>query len=203
MARPVKKTPAQWEKDILAAAHELFIVRGYEETSINDIMKAAGGAKGMFYRCFQSKEEILNQLIKNWADAYAQKVIFLLNDSERTFSEKIMGAVGAIREMAAKTNGLDTFFTLTNELALSRLTKHMIAMFVPLLSKILEEGRSKGILSIDNPTFYANYIVHGSLGALNSGSLAAKTNISANLDYLPGIVANTLGLNREILTKQK
>ena len=50
MARPVKKTPDEWKKEILNAAQELFSSKGYEETSISDIMEMAGGAKGMFYR---------------------------------------------------------------------------------------------------------------------------------------------------------
>ena len=62
MARPVKKQPEQWKKEILAAAKELFLSKGFEETAITDIMELAGGAKGMFYRFFQSKEEIMHAL---------------------------------------------------------------------------------------------------------------------------------------------
>ena len=62
MARPVKKTPDEWRKEILDAAQKLFTSRGYEDTSISDIMDMVGGAKGMFYRCFQSKEEVMHAL---------------------------------------------------------------------------------------------------------------------------------------------
>lgn len=62
MARPVKKPPEQWKSEILGAAQELFLAKGYEETTITDIMKSAGGAKGMFYRFFESKEEIMQAL---------------------------------------------------------------------------------------------------------------------------------------------
>lgn len=62
MARPVKKTPEQWKREILDAARKLFALKGYEETSVLDIMDMAGGAKGMFYRFFQSKEEVMHAL---------------------------------------------------------------------------------------------------------------------------------------------
>lgn len=62
MARPVKKQPEQWRKEILEAAQKLFLSKGYEETAVTDIMELAGGAKGMFYRFFQTKEEILQAL---------------------------------------------------------------------------------------------------------------------------------------------
>lgn len=62
MARPVKKEPEQWRKEILEAAKELFLTKGYEKTAITDIMELAGGAKGMFYRFFQTKEEVMHAL---------------------------------------------------------------------------------------------------------------------------------------------
>ena len=62
MARPVKKPPEVWREEILNAARQLFISKGYEETSVSDIMAMAGGAKGMFYRWFQSKEEVMHAL---------------------------------------------------------------------------------------------------------------------------------------------
>ena len=62
MARPVKKAPEQWKQEILNAAKQLFLSKGYEETSVSDIMNLAGGAKGMFYRFFQSKEELMHAL---------------------------------------------------------------------------------------------------------------------------------------------
>ena len=62
MVRPVKKQPQQWRKEILEAAKELFLSKGYEETSVTDIMEMAGGAKGTFYRFFQSKEEAMQAL---------------------------------------------------------------------------------------------------------------------------------------------
>ncbi len=62
MARPVKKTPEQWKQDILNAAQSLFLTKGYETASVSDIMELAGGAKGMFYRFFQSKEEVMHAL---------------------------------------------------------------------------------------------------------------------------------------------
>lgn len=62
MARPVKKPLEQWKSEILEASQNLFMTKGYKETSISDIMEKVGGAKGMFYRCYQSKEEVMQDL---------------------------------------------------------------------------------------------------------------------------------------------
>ncbi len=62
MARPVKKQPEEWEREILESAKFLFLSKGYEETSVADIMERVGGAKGMFYRFFESKEKVMQVL---------------------------------------------------------------------------------------------------------------------------------------------
>ncbi len=50
----------------------MFVSKGYEETSVSDIMEVAGWAKGMFYRCFRSKEEVMYALGKQmfYSDGY-------------------------------------------------------------------------------------------------------------------------------------
>ena len=206
MARPVKKEPEQWEKDILNAAEMLFISRGYEETAITDIMEAAGGATGMFYRCFKNKEEVLNVLVEHWANQYVEKITLVLNDSKSEFGEKFIRIVRVIQAMSSQTTGIDTFFHASNEVMLNKLTKRMISTLTPLLSVLLRSGVREGVLAIENPDFYANYIINGSLGALNYGENPVRENIANNMKYLPQVIANTLQIDIELLTngiKQK
>lgn len=51
------------EKELLLAAYSLFLEKGFEKTSIDDIAKNAGVAKGTFYLYFNDKHDILNKLI--------------------------------------------------------------------------------------------------------------------------------------------
>ena len=57
MAR--NKHPEETIKKILDAAQQLFTQKGYENTSIQDIIDQLGGlSKGAIYHHFRSKEEI-------------------------------------------------------------------------------------------------------------------------------------------------
>lgn len=203
MARPAKKPPEQWENEILDAAQNLFLSKGYEETSVSDIMQAAGGATGMFYRCYQSKEELLNVLVKKWAAMYTQKTACLLCDPQITFSGKFVAILDVIREMSSQTIGMEAFFTASNEVILNRLTRQMTSVLAPLLASVLDKGIEDGILSIENTEFYTNYIIDGSLGALNRGSRLTRENIAHNLDYLPQVIANTLKIDVALLTNAR
>ena len=51
------------EKELFSSAFDLFLQYGIEKTSIDDIAKNAGVAKGTFYLYFSDKYDILNKLI--------------------------------------------------------------------------------------------------------------------------------------------
>ena len=195
MARPAKKSAAQWTEEILQAAQSLFITKGYEETSVNDIMNLVGSAKGMFYHSFQSKEELLHTLVDEWATQYVRAITLVLSARELSFSEKLARIPEVIRQMSQKTEGLEAFFSKSNEALLRRLTDKMTAKLIPVLSSALQEGVAEGILSIENTDFYASFLIHGALGALSPTHDTPNKEIPKKLSYLPELVANTLNLN--------
>jgi len=64
------RTSEQFEKiridsktKILVAALELFAIDGYHNTSISKIAKHAGISKGLMYNYFESKEELLQEVV--------------------------------------------------------------------------------------------------------------------------------------------
>ena len=91
MARPVKKSPEQWKSEIMDAASELFLSKGYEETTVTDIMQKVGGAKGMFYRQFESKEEVMQ--------AIGDKMFFENNPFETIKKRTDLNGLQKIREL--------------------------------------------------------------------------------------------------------
>lgn len=55
---------------ISAAAKNLFSIHGYSETTINDIITAAGITKGAFYHYFKSKEAVCGEIIDSIQSEY-------------------------------------------------------------------------------------------------------------------------------------
>ncbi|GAA0733232.1 TetR/AcrR family transcriptional regulator [Clostridium oceanicum] len=51
------------EKRLYQAAYELFILKGINDTSIDDIVKKAGVAKGTFYLYFKNKYDIIDKIV--------------------------------------------------------------------------------------------------------------------------------------------
>lgn len=144
MARPVKKPPEQWKSEILSEAQRLFLSKGYEDTSITDIMEAVGGAKGMFYRFFQSKEEIMQTL---------GDLMFLKNNPFEAIRERTdLNGLQKIRELLV-LNKADTERDRLNTQAIPILKDPRILataieanrrVLTPLWFELLEEGRRDG-----------------------------------------------------------
>ncbi|MDR3597000.1 TetR/AcrR family transcriptional regulator [Clostridium sp.] len=59
----IQKKKQLKEKELFLSAYDLFIKNSIEKTSIDDIAKNAGVAKGTFYLYFNDKYDILNKLI--------------------------------------------------------------------------------------------------------------------------------------------
>ncbi len=60
---------------LLAAAIRIFARKGYQNTSIDEIVAEASVAKGTFYNYFRSKEDIFLAIIADGTDRLSQKMI--------------------------------------------------------------------------------------------------------------------------------
>lgn len=74
---------------ILDAAQQLFIQRGFQDTRIDDLARAAGIGKGTIYTYFASKEAILLALIANMRIRIHQQFADL-NDTEAPVAEQLL-----------------------------------------------------------------------------------------------------------------
>ncbi len=63
----------QTEQHLYQTALQLFAERGYEETTLRDIAKAAGLRPGLIYRYFPSKRAVVVTLYNQLTEAYLQK----------------------------------------------------------------------------------------------------------------------------------
>ncbi|MCI8597433.1 MAG: TetR/AcrR family transcriptional regulator [Lachnospiraceae bacterium] len=149
MARPAKKPPEQWKNEILDAAKELFLSKGYEETAITDIMELVGGAKGMFYRFFQSKEEVMHAL--------GDRMFFESNPFEAVRGRSDLNGLQKIREVLAFDRA-DKGREEINTQAISILKDPRILataieanrrVLTPLWLELIEEGRRDGSIQTD------------------------------------------------------
>lgn len=149
MARPVKKQPEEWEKEILNAAKFLFLSKGYEETSVSDIMERAGGAKGMFYRFFESKEKAMQAL--------GDRMFLENNPFEAVRARTDLNGLQKIREVLAmdradgerETVNAQAVSILKDPRILAAAMEANRRVLTPLWFELIEEGRRDGSIQTE------------------------------------------------------
>lgn len=150
MAR--NKYPEVTEERILEAAQRLFLEKGYDRTTIQDIVNELGGlTKGAVYHHFKSKEEIL--------DKVGDQLFFQNNPFEAVKQRKDLSGLEKLRE-AVRLNQSDTSRTqLTIQMLPLRKNPHLLVEMIdsnrrvltPYVLELLEEGNRDGSLHTEYP----------------------------------------------------
>ena len=77
------------KNQILETAEKLFTTRGYEGTSVQDILDILHSSKGSFYHHFVSKEAVLEKLCERRAILAAEETIKELENSKLKITDQI------------------------------------------------------------------------------------------------------------------
>ena len=91
--------PTERRQQLLDAARTLFAERGYHETTVDDITRAADVAKGTFYLYFSEKREIYVEVIRSFLDlikGFADLVTEQTPSPAEYFDRVRKGAVGLL-----------------------------------------------------------------------------------------------------------
>ena len=87
MARIVKD-PDVRRGEILDVAQKFFYQKGYEQTSVQDVITEIGIAKGTFYHYFSSKLDLLDAMIERMIEQTLQSLEPLVEDDQLSALEK-------------------------------------------------------------------------------------------------------------------
>ena len=137
------------KQELLDIAYRLFITRGYENTSVDDIIDEAGIAKGTYYYYFESKEQTLEEVIGMMIDKEAEAATSIL-DSPLPVPQKIVGIIAAIQPAPEETPIEGALMRPENIIMHQKIKRRLVEKGVPLLTRAVEEGVEQGIFSCDN-----------------------------------------------------
>jgi AcrR family transcriptional regulator len=72
MVKTINKLSAHRKEDLLTAAADIFVEKGFHESKVSDIVASAGVAQGTFYLYFKNKNDIMMTLLNNCCDEIIQ-----------------------------------------------------------------------------------------------------------------------------------
>jgi len=148
----VVKNADERKNEILDIASDLFTAKGYDGTSISDIIEKAGVARGTVYHHFKSKEDVLNALIERVGIRFLTAAKEIAEDKsipvfERLF--KTLLSLFADTNVDSKLN--DHIHKPQNALMHQKTHELMLKGIPPILTGIIEDGVREKLFDTPHP----------------------------------------------------
>ena len=135
--------------EFLSVAYNLFITKGYDNTSVDEIIEKVNIAKGTFYYYFTSKEEMLDEVINKMINEEiieAKKVVLMPIPIE----QKVVGIVTSLRPKSNELNIVETLNNDNNIKMHMKYNKRIIDEATIILKDVVLEGIDKGVFNCTN-----------------------------------------------------
>lgn len=156
----ITKDPEVRRNELMDAAEQLFVEKGYEHTSASDIIRKVGVAQGTFYYYFKSKDEILNAVIDRYIERYAEFVKSIADDGRINALQKVQRIIDALFSMSDQKRKFSQYLNLEGKVAKhERFQGYIESAISPLVTQIVRQGISEGLFEVDHPEETTELIV--------------------------------------------
>lgn len=151
------KYPEQTQERIVEASVKLFIEKGYEQTTIQDILDALNLSKGGLYHHFKSKEEILEAVKQKRAQYAADMLRDLIEHTKAENAKEKMKKILFQLGTSTKTHSFDAVLSSqsSNPHFVMGAIQNAVTQDAPIISKLIEEGVRDGSIQTTEPTLCA------------------------------------------------
>ncbi len=139
--------------EILNAAEDLFVKKGYEQTTTTDIMHRVGIAKGTLYYHFTSKEEILDALLERMGRRLIAKALICAGQKEEPVFERMLQVLMSLNA-STQPGGkemIEIMHQPRNELLHEKSRKLILKEAGPILTGLVQEGNEEGLCNCKYP----------------------------------------------------
>ena len=161
-----KVSPAHQARraEFIVAAQHLFFKHGYDETPVSAILDYMGVAKGTFYHYFDSKEDLLDQLVTQMTDEGLNVISKVLDVPGPSAIDQINRLFRALSNWKAahKEAAMAVMHALyrdENLLLRRKMFRRSVQLMTPILSGLIRRGIGEGQLTTRYPDETAELIM--------------------------------------------
>ncbi len=203
MNRIVKDAEVR-RNEILDTAQNLFYSKGYEQTSVQDIIDAVGIAKGTFYHYFRSKQHMLDAMIDRILLQTIQTLERVVNDDHLNAVEKFNrfftdGATVKFENQEVIKAFMKVYYHDDNAILRERTNVESLRQVSPLMVQIIQQGVDEGRFVTSYPNSSAEIVMQISQhmsGTVTNLFLAADGNTA-----VIEIIENKIAAYEEAITR--
>ncbi|MBQ6512070.1 TetR/AcrR family transcriptional regulator [Methanobrevibacter sp.] len=192
------------KKELLNIAYDMFLTQGYENTSVDEIIEKAQIAKGTYYYYFQSKEQMLEEVIDMMIDSEAEMAEQIIS-TDIPVPQKIVGIIASMKPTEVEQPVKNALFQPENVLMHYKVRQKLINVLTPLLSEVIYEGVNGGIFECENIPERVKMLLIISDSTFNEGKFSEK-DIAVFIDMtekLLGAESGTMSFIYDLIDKSE
>lgn len=141
MAR--KNNPKQAIENIISISAKLFVEKGYDKTSMQDIANTLGMSKGGVFHHFNSKEDIFNAVMEKQFEQIIETVKQWLDEMHGlTAKEKLRGLIrrNVMDEKIIRESGNIVSSAIESPQIILAFTQNNLKKLAPIIADVIREG---------------------------------------------------------------
>ncbi|MBR5474548.1 MAG: TetR/AcrR family transcriptional regulator [Lachnospiraceae bacterium] len=142
-----KKKTSNTKGRIISAAWKLFYEQGYDDTTVDEIIRESKTSKGSFYHYFEGKDALLSSLSYLFDEKYEELMDVM--DPEMNSFDKLIYLNQELFDMIEKRVSLDLLTRLLSSQLVTKGERHLLdrnRTYYRLLNQIAFEGQERGQL---------------------------------------------------------
>lgn len=142
------------KKKIVTAAWKLFYKQGYDDTTVDEIIRESGTSKGTFYHYFDGKDGLLSSLSYLFDDKYEELLPSL--DPDGNSFDKLIYLNQELFDMVETSVSRELLASLYSSQLVTKGEKHLLdrnRLYYRLLNEIMSEGQQKGELTAEMSSY--------------------------------------------------
>ena len=211
------KAPAVRRAELIDCAQRLFLEKGYERTTVGDVIAATALSKGAFYHHFRAKEDLLEAIAARFARQAVDQAAGAQGDASLDALQRLNLMLAMTREWKGEhLPELRAMFTTLlrpdNAVLYHRIVGAVFQAMAPTLTAVIEEGQAEGVFDLADATIAAEallwlgegrrLLVVQSLDAAEAGDIEGATQMllkrlraeEAMIDRILGLPAGSIQL---------
>ncbi|HUT28046.1 MAG TPA: TetR/AcrR family transcriptional regulator [Methanomassiliicoccales archaeon] len=146
------KNPAVRRNEFITVAEELFIEKGFENTSIDNIVEQMDVAKGLFYHYFKTKDDLLNVIAERLLDEIDSSIASAMEKKGLTAKERFRALTPSNVDISDRSKMIVALFHKERNQAFHHLMEEKASrIMVPAVQRIIEQGVEEGMFHTDHP----------------------------------------------------
>jgi AcrR family transcriptional regulator len=155
--------------ELVEAAAAVFVVKGVAATSVDDIVREAGLAKGTFYLYFATKDDVVTAVAAQVVERVAGRIEAVAGDERRDPVQRLLAFGAEIRAVPGEPyerDLIEIFHRPENRALHDRVGEQALSRLAPAVTAIIRDGIAHGHFR-DQDAERAGVYVMACFGALH------------------------------------